>query len=281
MTFCNVCQLHSSLCHGKVGSNMTLSIVIRGADGLVFATESRTTLDWPEPLPDGSKPTMFHDASHKLLTFKKPNNFVAAVTSGIGGIGNRSVYSFIPDIEAKIKGDMAVENFAKLLSNFFKAKWKATPELTELKNASMDFLIGGFNKKEPDSHVYGVSIPTQPKPIELQNGVFWIGQKEISHRLVKGYPILFPKIVSEKLSLNDEQVKSILNVLKPFELIFPWPGMGLQGYVDVAMLLIRTTIETQRLTVCKRECGGPIDVATITRKEGLHYVQVKEITAEL
>ncbi len=260
---------------------MTLSIVIRGPDGLVFASESRTTVDWPEPLSNGSKPTFFHDASHKLLTLKKPNNFVAAVTSGIGAIGDRSIHSFIPDIEAKIKGEIAVENFAKLLSNFFKAKWMATPELTELKNASMDFLIGGFNKKETDSRVYGVSIPNQPKPIELQNGVIWIGQKEISNRLVKGYPILFPKLLSEKLSLNEEQVKSILNVLKPFELIFPWSGMGLQGYVDVAMLLMHTTIETQRLTVCKRMCGGPIDVATITRKDGLHYVQVKEITAEL
>jgi len=38
--------------------------------------------------------------------------------------------------------------------------------------------------------------------------------------------------------------------------------MALQDYVDAAILLVRTTIEVQRLTVTIRGCGGPIDAAT-------------------
>ena len=49
--------------------------------------------------------------------------------------------------------------------------------------------------------------------------------------------------------------------------------------VDLAIFMIRTTIEAQRLTVGLRGTGGPIDVAVITRG-GMRFVQKKEIKGE-
>ncbi len=56
-----------------------------------------------------------------LLTFKEPHNFIAAVTYGLGGIGNRSAYSFVPEIEAELASEsrISVEEFSKKLSSFF------------------------------------------------------------------------------------------------------------------------------------------------------------------
>jgi hypothetical protein len=56
--------------------------------------------------------------------------------------------------------------------------------------------------------------------------------------------------------------------------------MPLQDCVDVAIFFIRTTISAQKLTVGLRGVGGPIDVAIITQKDGLQFVQQKKIHGE-
>lgn len=60
----------------------------------------------------------------------------------------------------------------------------------------------------------------------------------------------------------------------------PLQAMPLQDCVDLAIFFIRTTAEAQRLTFGIRGVGGPIDVATITRREGLRFVQRKKVVGE-
>jgi len=74
-----------------------------------------------------------------LLTFKEPHNFIAAVTYGLGGIGNRSAYSFVPEIEAELASEsrISVEEFSKKLSSFFMNQWNKIPELKDYKGAPM------------------------------------------------------------------------------------------------------------------------------------------------
>jgi hypothetical protein len=55
----------------------------------------------------------------------------------------------------------------------------------------------------------------------------------------------------------------------------PIDVMALQDYIDLATFFIRTTISGQRLTVGIRGCGGPIDVAAITRNNGLQFILKK------
>lgn len=260
---------------------MSLSIIVRGPEGLVFAAESRSLLDLT--LPNGSTVPINFDATNKLLTFDKPHNFVAAVTYGLGGIGDKSVHSFTPEIEAEIasEGRMSVEKFSKKLSSFFMKEWNKRPELRNYNGMPMTFLVGGFNEGELYGRAYELHIPFKPEPTELpQIGINWGDQRELVDRLVKGYDPNLPQRLSEVWPLTEEQVKAMPEIAQPLQLNFPLAMMGLQGYVDVAKLLIRTTIETQRLTACIRGCGGPIDVATITRRDGLRYVQCKEIEGE-
>lgn len=56
--------------------------------------------------------------------------------------------------------------------------------------------------------------------------------------------------------------------------------MPLQDCVNLATLFIKTTIETQSLTVGLRGCGGAIDVAIITRNSYLKFIKKKEIIVE-
>lgn len=61
----------------------------------------------------------------------------------------------------------------------------------------------------------------------------------------------------------------------------PLAAMPLQDCVDLAIFFIRTTITAQRLTLGISGCGGPIDVAIITRREGLRFIQRKQIVGEI
>lgn len=46
------------------------------------------------------------------------------------------------------------------------------------------------------------------------------------------------------------------------------------------MLSVRATIELQALWAAPRECGGPTDVAIITRAEETHFQQRKDLHVE-
>lgn len=261
---------------------MSLSVIVRGPEGLVIAAESRSLV--PFTLPNGSTIPINFDGTNKLLTFDYPHNFVAAVTYGLGGIADRPVYSFMPEIEATLATEerMPVQEFSRKLSSFFVNEWDNRPELKNYTGMPITFLVGGFNEGELYSHTYEMHIPFKPEPNELpQIGINWGGQRELVDRLVKGYDPALTEHLSKAWPLTEEHVKDMPAIAQPLEVVFPLGAMGLQGYVDVAILLIRTTIETQRLALYLRACGGHIDVATITRREGLRYVQRKEIEGEI
>jgi hypothetical protein len=256
---------------------MSLSVIARGPEGLVFAAESRSLADFT--LPDGRTIPINFDGTNKILTFNKPHNFVAAVTYGLGLIGDRSVYSFMPEIEAAITEEsrLSVKEYANKLSSFFMQEWdKRPPAMKDYKGDPIVFVMGGFDEGELLSHTYEIQIPSKPEPVELpQTGVTWGGMREIAYRLVCGYDENLPKLLTDALLLTEEQVKSMKEIVKQVAIGFPLANVGLQGYVDIAKLLISTTIETQRLTACLRGCGGPIDIVAITRRDGLRYVQHK------
>jgi len=57
--------------------------------------------------------------------------------------------------------------------------------------------------------------------------------------------------------------------------------LALQDCVNLAIFFIHTTIEAQELSVGVRGVGGEIDVATVTRRDGLQFVQRKKIVGEI
>lgn len=215
-----------------------------------------------------------------------PHNFVGVVTYGLGGIGLRSAYSFLPEFEAALpKKRLLVKTFAEKLSSFFVQQWQNTMPKT-FKGPNLTFVVGGFNPKEAYGRVYLIEIPKAPKPKEIhsgmgQFGVTWGGQREIVDRLIRGYDVRVMKIIKDTLKLNTKQTNSLSQTLAPLQMPIPASILPLQDCVDLAVFFIRTTIEAQRLTVGIRGCGGPIDVAIITRLEGFKFIQVKQIHGEI
>jgi len=261
---------------------MSLGIVIKGPEGIVLAAESRVTLT--ATLPGASPLHVSFDNASKLLSFSHPNATIGAVTYGQAAIGLRSAHSFASEFEGTLPQDrLTVHDFAARLSDFFLSQWQATMAAA-YDGPNMTFVVAGFNENEPYGRVYSVDIPRSPAPLEQSAtpdfGITWGGQRELVDRLIQGYDFRLPDIAAATLGLKPDQKQALVAALAPLQMALPLAAMPLQDCVDLALFFIRTTISAQRLTVGIRGCGGPIDAATITRREGLTFVQRKGIVGE-
>jgi hypothetical protein len=149
----------------------------------------------------------------------------------------------------------------------------------------MTFVVGGFDEDAAYGRVFTFDIPGKPAPVEYnpgpdQFGITWGGQRDVVDRLIQGFDPRLVAILTASLGLDQAQTAKLTQALQPLQMAIPLQAMALQDCVDLAIFFIRTTISAQRLTVGVRGCGGPIDVATITRREGLRFVQRKTVTGE-
>jgi hypothetical protein len=223
------------------------------------------------------------------LTFGSPYNKIGVVTYGQAAIGFRTAQTFIPEFETTLTGKEITTTlqFAKELSSFFMAQWAASMP-ANYTGPNMIMNVAGFDDNEPYGRVYSFEIPRVPNPVEQnpvtngqhQFGITWGGQREIVDRLILGYDTRIFNIINQ-LQIEPAKIQQLTAGLRGLNLPMPIQFMPLQDCVDLALLFIRTTIETQKLTVQLRGCGGPIDVAIITRKnKELKFVQQKEILGE-
>jgi hypothetical protein len=268
---------------------MSLGIVVKGPEGLVLAADSRVTLGQQQP---GQPPTFVNfDNATKLLSFGEsnianPHRYIGAVTYGQAAIGLRTANSFAPEFEEKLpEKRIGVSDFAKRLSDFFMEQWQSVMP-AKYTGPSMTFVVGGFNDGEPYGRVYLIEIPNAPTPVEQHPqpgdfGITWGGQREFVDRLLQGYDHHLPKLIQAALHLNPAQVSELEKTLQPLQMSIPVQMLALQDCVNLAIFFIRVTIEAQELSVGVRGVGGAIDVATVTRREGLQFVQRKKIVGEI
>jgi hypothetical protein len=177
-----------------------------------------------------------------------------------------------------------VADLASRLSRFFLTRWEATMP-KEFTGPGVTFVVAGFDEREAYGRVFLIEIPHAPGPVERnadpgQFGITWGGQREIVDRLLRGYDGRALEIARQTLELSDNQLALLTAALEKLAMQVPLAAMPLQDCVDLAVFFVRTTIQAQRLTVGLRGCGGPIDVATITRDGGLQWIQRKSIRGE-
>jgi hypothetical protein len=230
-------------------------------------------------------PSTFDNAT-KLLNVTDQSH-IGVITYGVGAIGQqepRTPHSFLPELQDVLSdrkvGRLPVEGFARTLGSFFMEQWSKRMS-KEYSGPEMVFLVGGFNEGEPYGRVFQVSLPSNPAPQEQNAGRFgitWGGQLEYTTRLIKGFDPQLPSIAQRHLALTDDQREALRDHLEGMlSLRIPYQFLPLQDCVDLAIFLIRTTIDIQTWTLGVRGVGGAIDVATITRTEGFMSVQQKKV----
>jgi hypothetical protein len=270
---------------------MSLGVIIKATEGMVLAAESRVTLGAQLNTVAGTQQiTVNFDNANKLLSFSPPFDRFGVVTYGLGTLGLRTAQSLIPEFETSMQGvdaNISVLEFSQWLSSFFHQQWQILmPQGFAIQpGQGMIFNVAGFDDNEPYGTLYQFEVPNRLQPVEqnakigeqYQFGIAGGGQHEIMSRLIMGYdPNLFNILVQRGI-ITQQQVAQIIPMLEPIKLQTPVQFMPLQDCVNLAVLLIKTTIEAQSLAIGLRGCGGAIDVAIITKNNPLKFIQKKAI----
>lgn len=259
---------------------MSLGMVIKAPEGIVLAAESRVTLSATPPA--GAPIHVNFDNATKLFGFNSPHNYVGVVTYGLAAIGLRTAHSYLPEFEAILPSTrLSIADFAQQLSAFYLAQWNISPPANH-QGPQMTFLVAGYDDNQPYGNVYQFDIPNSPNPVEHhQNsfGLVWGGQRDLVDRLMQGFDSKLPALLIANLGLNAAQQTILTNTLQQLQLPVPLQALPLQDCIDLARFFLTTTISGQRLTVGIRGCGGEIDVAVATRREGFKFLKRKELHA--
>ena len=266
---------------------MSLGVVVKGPEGIVLAADTRITLNAQSPNMPSPIIANFDNAT-KLLSFGAPHNWVGAVTYGDATIGRRTAHSFIPELEPTLADcQLTVFEYAERLSEFFLQRWHdAQMPSHRPANGGMNFIVGGYDKDAPYGEVFLFNIPNSPTPSSRNEGtnfgMTWGGQLEVASRIIHGYDPRLPQLVQNGLKIGRSKVESLLKEVTPqLEYSIPYDVLPLQDCVDLAAFLIRTTITAQNFAIGIRGVGGSIEVAAITRTDGLRWVQKRDLHGEV
>jgi 20S proteasome alpha/beta subunit len=254
---------------------MSLVVAVKTLEGLVLAVDSRLVITPVDEEGVAQAAGTYDNITTNLFSFKPPHNFIGAVSYDQPVLGNRLVSGYFTEFNEYLSKQrperLSVYDFATELSEFFTTKWDAIPPL----GVQLSFLIAGYDDKEATGRVYSVKIPENTEPVELMEGLpFGIlpdGEARIVGRIIAGYDITLTDIVNQNLT---DKKKLELRLPIPYDLL------SLRAAVNLAVVLIRATIDLQNLAIMPHTCGGPIDVCTISNVDGLIYVERKEVTGE-
>ena len=264
---------------------MTLCIVVKTPSGLALAVDSRVTISRRV----GDVIHRSHlDSATKLLTFGKVHNNVAAVTYGNAIIPGteRTPESYITELVSDLpKEQLSVRDFSRKLAVFFAERIPGdysdnpSPMVTQ---DGVNLYIIGYDPDEASPYGCVFYTQVQKHPVLIPQfagnsfGASWGGDDSYIQRLYFGLSpggadFILNHVPKEQRSEVGAALENRFAIRVPFGLI------GLQDGVDFAVSLIRMTALLQRLTLSEATVGGHIDVATVTKSEGLRLVQVKEV----
>lgn len=247
---------------------MSLIITIHTNEGIVMASDSRTTFNKRDfsPLPDGkgaiitdSQGIHYSDTTNK--TFLTKNN-IGISTCGAAAIDGKPVTGYIEDfMNTKVLTHTKVSEVSTLILDEFKA-FKPVPDII--------FHVAGYEEENgvlrqrffrvfvADNSIFEIDVTSQ--------GAAWNGETEILSRLINPYWIQIKK--------PDGSVDYEKHNAPPI----PWNFFSLQDAVDFSKYAMNTTIETMRFQERLKTVNAPIDILAI-KPAGAFWVQKKELHA--
>ncbi len=267
---------------------MSIVVAVRVSDGLVIAADSASTLT--VATPDGKQigvAKVFNNATKVMQLRDYP---IAVATWGAGSIGARTISSLVGEYSntrARVEPKMLkVETEARDLQKFLKGFHEKThPKSAGQVAPEFGVLVGGYSGTEffPEEYLFGVpgdefAPHRPPRPDGAQNfGAGWHGLTDSLVRFHWGRDDRLLEVM-ERHGVDQRTADAIQQTMaQEWQDPVPFDGMPLQDAIDYAMFMVSIAVGRHRFVAGPELCGGPIDVAAITRQDGFFWVRRKDV----
>jgi len=241
---------------------VTFIIAVHVGEGIVLASDSRTTYNQSRTLPNNE--IICYNGVHTTNSTTKTfvcTNKCGISTCGDGSISDKPVTSYIQSfIREKIKEKTKVDEIPNLLIKYFR-NFVPIPNII--------FLVAGYKEVNGifKQCLYRVVVTTgsvEETDTSLQ-GSRWEGETITMSRL--WVPMSFKN--------NDESYTDLENP----EIL--WAYFTLQDAIDFAKYAVETTITTMRFQNVVETVGKPIDILVIQPEKDPFWISKKKLSIDL
>ncbi len=235
---------------------MSFIITVYTNEGIIMASDSRTTYSNQVVLPNGAIRKNFGiqitDTTYKTFIC---NTRIGLSTCGNASINNIPIAGFIENfISQEVTDEDSVENICNKLVEYF-SQYSPIPET--------NFIVAGYNVDDQQQHISRVYIATKEiiaTPDTNIPGTLWDGETDILKKLVK------------PVGIKGEDGRYI--DLPNYSIGFNF--FTLQDAINFAEYAVDVTIKTMSFQDCVKTVGGPIDILAI-KPSVAFWIQRKEL----
>lgn len=272
---------------------MTIALALKVHDGLVFATDSASTLTWTDKQTGNILANIVYNNANKIVNLHRALP-IGLMTWGLGNIGQQSISTLAKELRRRLQGDdpnyptwaldpgsYTIKGIAERAKEFLHDEL-LSPQ-TSISSGSLPelgIIIGGFsaNAISAESYVFtsdGINCSGPTAKLEEEAGAAWFAQGEAITRLVLGFSGNTENALVSLGVPQSEAPKYVeaLKVAVSTPLINA--PMPIQDVIDLAIFLVDTTIKFTRFSPGPDTVGGPIEVVAITRHEGFKWINRK------
>ena len=268
---------------------MSIVVTVKVPEGLVLATDSASTLTIIGGGQTGV--AMIYNNANKLMQLA--DYPIGVAVWGAGNMGARTVISFIEEFENKLdpyesaKDNLSVGRTAEGLKAFLMDRYE-NQKLNELppgQQPRIGVVVAGYSANEflPEHYIFNVpegkfkAVRPNTQEGSPEFGADWSGLYDAIFRLHHGYD---PRVINifKKLGVSDEVINKAKEIIgKDIQYPVAFGAMPLRDALAYAEYVVNTVIGRYRFVVGSPLCGGPVDIAAISRKQGFVWVKKKGI----
>lgn len=263
---------------------MTVAAAVKVFDGIVLATDSATTLAL-----DGGSAQVYNNAN-KIFHLHRELP-VAAMTWGLGAIGDASIATLAKDLRLRLMGrnpdfdwelgdDYTIRGVTERLLELMYDELYAPLLAAAPTPPELGFLVAGYSGKAKQAEAWLVVIdsctvrptPTLAVGADQAGWAVW-AQVEATQRLFNGWDPTLP----DKLAtvVDGSEMPQVMQVLNDERRTAVPAAMPFADAIKFAQFLVDTTAGYAHFLLGPDTVGGPTELAGISRHEGFKWIERK------
>lgn len=238
---------------------MSLIIAIYTHEGIVMASDSRSTGSLTSINPDGSVQyalgSQITDTTYKTFLC---NERIGISTCGNGAINNIPIVRYIEKfISEQPKDESTIEKVSQSLATYFNT---IAPGLT------LHFIVAGYD--DNNTVIKHIKLENTNANLPIINNI----DTSAPGALWDGEFLTLSKLLQPMYIKNDNGYSLLPNNS------IEWKYFTLQDAIDFAKYAIDVTIKTMAFQNCVKTVGGPIDILVI-KQDKAFWIARKELHA--